>query len=59
MPSSLLSPGRKCLAVRVVVVQRLALSRQEIMFLVGVALVRAVLLLFNPAGDPDTIYLDL
>jgi len=47
------------LAVRVVVVQRLALSRQEIMFLVGVALVRAVLLLFNPAGDPDTIYLDL
>jgi hypothetical protein len=42
-----------------VTVQRRALSRQEVMFLVGVPLAWAVLLLFHPGGDPDTIYLDL
>jgi hypothetical protein len=46
-------------AVRVVTVQRRALSRQEVMFLVGVPLAWAVLLLFHPGGDPDTIYADL
>jgi len=39
--------------------RRRALSRGEVMFLVGVPLAWAVLLLFHPGGDPDTIYLDL
>jgi hypothetical protein len=42
-----------------VAVQRRALSRQEVMFLVGVPLAWAVLLLFHPGGDADTIYLNL
>jgi hypothetical protein len=40
-------------------VQRRALSRQEVMFLVGVPLAWAILLLFHPGGDPDTIYLNV
>jgi hypothetical protein len=43
----------------VVAVQRRPLSRQEVMFLVGVPLAWAVLLLFHPGGDADTIYLNL
>lgn len=39
--------------------QRRALGRQEVMFLVVVPLAWAVLLLFHPGGDPDTIYMDL
>src|SRR5215216_1650122 len=40
-------------------VQRRAFTRQELMFLVGVPLAWAVLLLFHPGGDPDRIYLEL
>jgi hypothetical protein len=40
-------------------VERRAFSREELIFLVGVPLAWAVLLLFHPGGDPDTIYLDL
>ena len=39
--------------------RRRGLSRGEVVFLVGVPLAWAVLLLFHPGGDPDTIYLDL
>jgi hypothetical protein len=46
-------------AIRVVAMQRRSLSRREVMFVVGVPLAWAVLLLFHPGGDPDTIYLDL
>jgi hypothetical protein len=42
-----------------VTVQRPAFSREKLMFLVGVPLAWAVLLLFHPGGDPDTIYVDL
>jgi hypothetical protein len=40
-------------------VQRRAFSRREIMFLVGVPLAWAVLLLFHPGGEGDQIYQDL
>jgi len=35
------------------------LSRNEVAFIIGVPIAWAVLLLFHPGGDPDTIYLDL
>jgi len=34
-------------------------SRQELMFLIGVPLAWAVLLLFHPSGEGDTIYQDI
>ncbi len=39
--------------------QRRALSRQELMFVIGVPLAWAVLLLFHPGGEGDQIYQDL
>jgi hypothetical protein len=40
-------------------VQRQAFSRQEVLFLVGVPLAWAVLLLFHPGGEGQEIYLDV
>jgi hypothetical protein len=40
-------------------VQRLPLSRGEIMFLVGVPLAWAILLLFHPGGEGEDLYGDL
>lgn len=40
-------------------VQRPAFSRQEVMFLVGIPLAWAILLLFHPGGEGDEIYRDL
>jgi hypothetical protein len=39
--------------------QRQAFSRQEVIFLVGVPLAWAVLLLFHPGGEGQEIYLDI
>jgi hypothetical protein len=40
-------------------VQRRAFSRQEVVFLVGVPIAWAVLLLFHPGGEGQEIYLDI
>jgi hypothetical protein len=53
-----LDPGA-CRRLGYVRVQRQALSRQEVMFLVGVPLAWAILLLFHPGGEADTIYRNL
>ena len=50
---------RRTSAVASTSMQRQAFSRQEVLFLVGVPLAWAVLLLFHPGGEGQEIYLDV